>query len=106
MAAIATVLGLNRAGVGALPKPRFDVWSNERMDSYAASCRSKARAKLATLAMAGSVAHYVELGWSEAKRGGVTRVQTDGSMDITHDGPTPIIIQSLIPRPPPRLPGE
>ena len=56
--------------------------------------------------MAGSVPHYVEFGWSDAKRGGVTTVRTDGSMDIAHDGPTPIVIQSMIPRPPPTLAGE
>jgi hypothetical protein len=49
--------------------------------------------------MAESVLHFIELGWSEAKCGGV-QVRPDGGLDIPHDGPTPIVIHSMIPRPP------
>jgi hypothetical protein len=49
--------------------------------------------------MAESVPHFVELGWSEAKCGGV-QVWPDGGVDIPHDGPTRIVIHSMIPRPP------
>ena len=48
--------------------------------------------------MAESVPHFIELGWSEAKCGGV-QVRPDG-VDSPHDGPTPIVIHSMIPRPP------
>ena len=51
--------------------------------------------------MAESVPHFVELGWSEAKRG--VQVRTDGSVDLPQDGPAVVVIKSMIPRPPPRL---
>ena len=105
MAAIATALGLNRSTVWQhFQNPRFDAWFNSECDRFLASARSKARAKFAALAMAGSVPHFVELGWSEAKRTAV-QVRSDGSVDVPHDGPTPIIINTLIPRPPRRLAG-
>lgn len=34
--------------------------------------------------MAESVLHFIELGWSEAKCGGV-QVRPDGGLDIPHD---------------------
>jgi hypothetical protein len=49
--------------------------------------------------MAESVLHFIELGWSEAKCGGV-QVRPDGGENIPHDGPTPSVIHSMIPRPP------
>jgi hypothetical protein len=99
MAAMATVVGTDKSTVHQhFEHPAFAAWFNERMDAFVASCRPKARAKFAALAMAGSVPHFVELGWSEARRG--PTIHTDGSVELAHDGPIPIVINSLVPRPP------
>lgn len=66
--AIALAVGRDRSTVAAhFRNPRFDAWFNKECDRFLASAQSKARAKFAALAMAGSVPHFVELGWSEAQ---------------------------------------
>ena len=54
--AIALVVGRDRSTVAQhFRNPRFDAWFDEACDKFFASSRSKARAKFAALAMAGSV---------------------------------------------------
>ena len=105
--AIALAVGRDRSTVAEhFRSPRFDAWFNSECDRFLASARSKAGAKFAALAMAGSVPHFEALGWSEAKRGSVSTVKADGSVDVSRDdGPATIVIQSMIPRPPRRLAG-
>lgn len=98
MAAIGTALNIDRTTVGQhFENERFAAWFNERCEKHVAIGRSRCRAKFATLAMAGSVPHAEFLGWSEAKR---VTVHNDGTVELPHDGPIPIVINSLIPRPP------
>ena len=69
---------------------RFAAWFDSEMDRFMASAQSKARAKFAAQAMAGSVPHFVALGWSEAKRRCVPTLE-DRSADASgDDGPAPM----------------
>jgi AcrR family transcriptional regulator len=101
MAAIAAASGRSRQTAWEhFQNARFAAWFESEMDKFMASGRSKARAKFAALAMAGSVPHYVALGWSEANRGCATTL-TDRGVDVSRDdGPATIVMRSMVPRPP------
>jgi hypothetical protein len=69
MAAIAAASGRRRQTVWEhFQNEHFAAWFNTEMNTFVASARSRARAKFAALAMAGSVPHFEALGWSDAKR--------------------------------------
>jgi AcrR family transcriptional regulator len=91
MAAIAAASGRRRQTVWEhFQNARFAAWFDSEMDRFMASAQSKARAKFAAQAMAGSVPHFVALGWSEAKRRCVPTLE-DRSADASgDDGPAPM----------------
>jgi AcrR family transcriptional regulator len=101
MAAISAASGRRRQTVWEhFQNARFAAWFDSEMDAFMASARSKARAKFAAQAMAGSVPHFVALGWSEAKPA-YFPAGHNRSVDVSReDGPATIVIRSLVPRPP------
>lgn len=94
--AIARVLNVTPQAVSEhFRNPRFDAWFNGELRKVRESARDKVEAKLVTLAMAGDKEAY-KLLWPPLPM----RVNVDGSVELPHDGPATVVINSLIPRPP------